>query len=612
MCGIVGKYYFKTANYDSSDLNHMMEAIHHRGPDDSGTFCDDRVALGFRRLSIIDTEGGHQPLYNESGSIVLMANGEIYNYRELRKELESGGHEFSTNSDSEVILHLYEDFGEKLFEHLNGMYAFCLYDKEKKIALVARDRLGIKPMYLAEMDDLLIFSSEIKGILKAAEFTPCKAPGVLKEYLQYRYLAGDRTFFAGIKKLLPGRYIKLSRDGLEELVHWQPSNKHADVSSKQLISDISEAVENAVETQLVSDVPLGTLLSGGVDSGMVSAIAASQQGGLHAFTVGFDEAEFNEADAAAIIAKQNGMRHHVKKFSPREFSENLEKVIWFHDEPLAHANSVQIYLICSYAAEHVKVLLTGEGADELFGGYPRYYIAKFGENISELPVFMQRLTKEIVRTIPNRKAKKLLAALGFNAEQLVYENSAFVRPSQLQGLLDEADLIIPQRKELLESMWDADYGILDNLLMFEQQSYMQPILLRQDKMSMAASIESRVPMLDNNVVDLAMSIPGNKQVIRFEPKYLLKKASLKVLPKKIVYARKQGFGVPLCDWLRDDPMLSEYLYALLDFDWQSEGVNKIVLERLVQEHKLEYHDHSDILWPLINYMLWSNLFFCSS
>lgn len=585
----------------------MMAAIEHRGPDDSGQFCDDTVALGFQRLSIIDTEGGHQPLLNEDGSIILLANGEIYNYRELRKELEAKGHQFRTHSDCEVIVHLYEEYGEDFFQYLNGMYGISLYDTKTKTLIVGRDRIGIKPMYLMQQDKVLLFGSEIKGILAAKECTPIREKNTLREYLLYRYLSGDRTFFQGIRKLMPGSYIKVTATGLTHHYHWKPSLDLKGQSDQSWIAEINALLKESVKRQMVSDVPLGTLLSGGVDSGVVSAISAKEQQGIHAFTVGFKEAGFNEADLAAKVAEENDMQHHVKSFSPEEFAQTLPKVLWFNDEPLTHANSVQIYLICKYARQHVKVLLTGEGADELFGGYPRYYMAKLGYLFASLgPI--GRLAGALLGLVPGRKLSKLANMLGLSKEQLVTNNSRFVAPDDVEQLFVNPETE-DHRARLKAQVCNDQDSMLDNLLIFEMQSYMQPILSRQDKMSMAASMESRVPILDNVVMDLALKIPASTKIKRFQPKDLLKKVAVDHIPNENIYGKKQGFGVPVGQWMREQEQMKTYLTDIVDFNWQEEGVDAKVVERLVHEHQSGARDHGDLLWPLVNYVLWTKVFF---
>ena len=609
MCGIVGKYYFNMRDFMSEDLPKMMEAIFHRGPDSSGSFQDGRVALGFQRLSIIDTVLGHQPLYNETNDIVLLANGEIYNYKDLTVHLQSKGHSFKTKSDCEVIVHMYEESGPSFIEKLNGMFAFALYDKKKQLLLIARDRVGIKPMYFYNDERLIVFGSEIKGILASTEVQTREEEGILGEYLCFRYLANGRTFFAGINALDPGTYIAISQDGCKFVTYSSSSMIQQDYSDQELLDTLDEAICNSVDRQMMTDVPLGTQLSGGVDSSLVSALAAKGQPGLKTFTVGFHEVEYDETPFAKLLAATSGLEYHEVKIDNGLFSDVLPRTIWFHDEPLCHANSVQMYLLCKYAREHVKVMLTGEGADELFAGYPRYMIAKMGELYNHTNAELAKLVKAILGAIPVRKANKIADNLGLSDRDLVLWNAAFARREKVAWLLANENIDLSARYKLLGQSWDNNLSLFDNLLIYERKSYLQPILMRQDKMSMAASIESRVPLLDNEMLEVANLIPYRYKIRYATPKHIFKKVAVRHIPSKIVYKKKVGFGVPVDEWLRDREGLGRYLDMLLDMSSGVQIVSKSKLESIVDEHRKRITDHGDILWPMVNYVIWKDKFF---
>ena len=376
MCGIVGKFYFNTGKYDTTDLPLMMKVISHRGPDSSGTFTDGNVALGFQRLSIIDITTGNQPLYNETGKIVLVANGEIYNFKELRAMLQSSGHVFKTKTDCEVIIHLYEEYGNSFVEKLNGMFAFCLYDSAKQLLLMARDRMGIKPLYYCLTPDVLIFASEIKGILAAHGISASPEVNVLDEYLCFGSLCNGRTFFSGITSLEPSCLMEITNRAVNFQRYWMPEIVESTLNETQFIEKIESSVNNSVQRQMVSDVPLGSLLSGGVDSSWVSVIANKLVPGIKTFTVGFPDPAHNEIPYARFTARSFGFDHYDFVSGNKEYADLLEQTIWHNDEPLTFASSVQTRLVCGYAREFVKVMLTGEGADDLFGGYPRQYLSK--------------------------------------------------------------------------------------------------------------------------------------------------------------------------------------------------------------------------------------------
>jgi len=376
MCGIVGKYYFNPNQYNASDLPGMMKIISHRGPDSSGTFTNGIVALGFQRLSIIDVTTGDQPLYNETGDIVLVANGEIYNFKELEKKLKSSGHIFKTKTDCEVIIHLYEEYGNSFVEKLNGMFAFCLYDSRKKTLLMARDRMGIKPLYYYRNEDVLIFASEIKGILAAHGISAKQEVNVLDEYLCFGHLCNGKTFFSGIAGLEPGSLMEVTSRGLQASMYWRPEFSESKLSEDRYREKIEHCVNDSVRRQIVSDVPLGSLLSGGVDSSWVSAIAGKVSPGIKTFTVGFHEPDYNEIPYARLLTRSFNFDYHHLIIGNKEYADSLEQSIWHYEEPLNFAGAMQNRLICKYARDFVKVVLTGEGADELFGGYLRQYLSK--------------------------------------------------------------------------------------------------------------------------------------------------------------------------------------------------------------------------------------------
>jgi len=609
MCGIVGKYFFNRSQFCSDDLSEMMKAIKHRGPDSSGSFQDARVSLGFQRLSIIDTSTGDQPLYNETKDIVLIVNGEIYNYRELRDALETKGHLFRTKSDCEVIVHLYEQYGPNFIEKLNGMFAFCLYDTVKEVMFIGRDRVGIKPLYYFLNDDVVVFSSEIKGILASNNVVTDENNEALAEYLCFRYLANSRTFFSSVKALEPGTYIEISKGGCKLVKFWDFSRYILNYSNSiDHVEALDAALISSVERQMMTDVPLGTQLSGGVDSSLVSSLASRYSPGLKTFTVSFFENAYDESSYARLLADTNGLEYHQIKVDNKTFTENLPKVIWYHDEPLCHANSVHMYLLCKYASKYVKVLLTGEGADELFAGYPRYFICRFGETFNKLDSRLASVVKNILSALPTRKIAKINDNLGFAARDLVMWNSCFATKGKVSWLMETDDIQLTARVALIDSMWNQNLSLFDNLLLYEQKSYLQPILMRQDKMSMAASIESRVPILDNEMLGLANSIPYKAKIHHLTPKHIFKKVAERHISSKIVYKKKVGFGVPVDEWLRDPVGLGKYLDLLRDTSSQINGVNKSKLERLISEHLRQGVNHSDVLWPLINYVIWKEQF----
>jgi asparagine synthase (glutamine-hydrolysing) len=560
-------------------------------------------------LSIIDTASGDQPLFSEDGEVVVIANGEIYNYLEIKRFLKAKGHRFQTGSDCEVLVHLYEEFGLDLVKRLNGMFAFCLYDHRREKLLLGRDRVGIKPMYFAKREGVLIFASEIKAVLQAEEVEPVEEPGVLDEYLCFRYLSGTRTFFSGVELLAQGTVLEASPTGLRLERFWQPLSSGNPVSGNEAVRLIRDTLHGAVCRQLMADVPLGTQLSGGVDSSWVSVLASGEAPGMNSFTVGFPGSDFDETREAKEVAARANLVYHEVRSDPSKFAEDLPRIIWHNDEPLSHANSVEIHNLCRFAREHVKVLLTGEGADELFGGYPRYYLCRLGETYRRLPHLLRPALRFGLDRLSRRRGKKPSDFMGMSSRELVFWNSAFATSKKVAWLSDKTDLELGDRRALLDKSWCESRSPLDNLLVFEFQSYLQPILLRQDKMSMGASIEARVPILDNEMVDLAFNIGAMEKLRNLKPKYLFKRAAARDLPSSIVHKRKVGFGVPVGTWMRKKGPLDGCLGLLGDERRDLPGINPVKLEQLIREHRGGLVDHQDILWPLINYGLWRNIFF---
>ena len=611
MCGIAGKYFFDKSFIHVNDLDNMLRAIVHRGPDSEGRYSDGRVLMGFRRLSIIDPATGNQPLYSENGEIILIANGEIYNHLELRQLLLDRGHRFHTRSDCEVLVHLYEEFGLGFVEKLNGIFAFCLYDKRREKLYLGRDRVGIKPLYVASREGVFIFASEIKAILQAIEVAPIENPGVLEEYLCFRYLSGSQTFFSGIDILPPGSFLEISPAGLKATRYWKPVF-HLGVGTRtDAVRMIQDTLHRSVCRQLMTDVPLGTQLSGGVDSSWVSILAAREVPGMKSFSVGFSEVGFDETSEAKEVAARGGLEYHQIASDSTTYSAMLPQSIWHNDEPLTHANSVEIFNLCRFAREHVKVLLTGEGADELFGGYPRYYLSRFGGAYDRLPSIFRPVFRYGSDWFSRGRGRKASSYLGMTPRELVYWNSAFAPQDKVAWLMDKDELDCTGRRKLLDKCWSNTLNPLDNLLLFEFESYLQPLLIRQDKMSMGASIESRVPILDNEMVDLAFSITAAEKMKYFRPKYLFKKAAIRDVPPRIIKKRKIGFSIPIGNWMRENGSLGIYLDQLCDQRRSLPGVNSEKLEHIILEHRKGLTDHQDLLFPLINYVIWHGIFFGS-
>lgn len=613
MCGIVGIAYKDIErSCDAQIIISMRDLQVHRGPDDKGLFIHKNVGLGHRRLSIIDLCGGHQPMTNEDGNLWIVYNGEIYNFKQIREELVKRGHIFKTNSDTEVILHLYEEKGPDCVKELNGMFAFAIWDKRKKELFLARDRMGIKPLYYVETEDGFAFSSEIKSLFQSGIIhAECNDEAIV-EYFVFRDVSGQNTLFRGIKSLLPGHTLLFKEKCITINQYWSvfSEKENEEVSLNYAEEELSHLIQDAIKIRLMSEVPLGTFCSGGIDSSLVTAIAAQQVNHpINTFSVGFYEKDYDESPYAKIVSEQYGTNHHTIKLNNKEFCELLPRMIWQNDEPLNFANSIQIYAISKLAKEHVTVVLTGEGADELFAGYPRYYIPKILEWYNHFPFFLKKLMVRGSSFFKDHRIGKLKYYSRFSMEDVILYNSSFLKKDFILEILPNCTFEgFLFREESLAKGSSLRYDPITNVSILDQQNYLLSILNRQDKMSMAASIESRVPFLDHRIVELSNKLPSDHKINRFQTKVILKKIARRYLPEEIVNRKKSGFGVPLGRWLREPGGMCKTLDALSNDLNIADYFEKRLLEKNVSEHKSGMKDHSELLWAVINFQMWRRIF----
>jgi len=617
MCGIAGFVTVAPASGNGGDvatLGRMADAIRHRGPDDLGFYHDRRVHLAQRRLSIIDVQGGHQPMTNETGSVWITFNGEIYNHAALRPALEQAGHRYQTRSDTETILHAFEEHGPECLHLLRGMFAFAIWDAPRQQLFCARDRLGIKPLYYYWDGRLFAFASEIKALLEHPAISPALAEDLLPEVLAFGYTSGDGTLFRKIHKLVPGHRLLLEIAGGDPKLtierYWDLPRARVtrDIDPRLWIGETRRRLEQSVETHLMSDVPLGVLLSGGVDS---SAIAALTQRALsrpvQTFAVGYSEANFSELGHARRVAAALGTEHREVTVGIDDFFGVLPRLIWHEDEPIAWPSSVSLYFVSKLAAQHVKVVLTGEGSDELFGGYERYRWLKLNQRWARpygiLPGPLRRWIRGQVKTSPllgskmRRKLRHTPLGRDLGLESLYLDNfyCAFDVGKHGAGYM---------------RYWNAhpEDSPLARTLYADQKTYLVELLMKQDQMSMAASIESRVPFLDQSLVEFAAHIPDGLKMHGRSQKYILKEAVRKLLPSDIVHRKKMGFPTPLRRWLLD--ARAEPLYAALR---SRDGLVVEYLDRrevqgLIDRHRSGREDATDRIWRLMNLQLWGDLF----
>ncbi len=628
MCGICGLVRSDPARpIDAAALQEMRDLLSHRGPDDSGIWIDEGVGLGHRRLAIIDLSAAvHLPMSNEDRSIWVTYNGEIYNYRELRRRLEGRGHVFSTRTDTEVLVHLYEERGADLVEDLRGMFAFAIWDVPRRQLLLARDRLGIKPLYytITSSGDLA-FGSEIKAVLASGLVRAELNPAALSEYLANRYTTGSDTLYAGVRRLEPGRILRWRAGSSDMKTYWSYPNQAAPSERRSEADWLAEFQERFVETvrlRMISDAPIGVFLSGGLDSSAIAATMARESSApIKTFSVAFAAREANELAYAREVAEHLDSDHHEVLVSPDDFFNEVPRLIWHEDEPLAFPSNVPLYFVSRLAADSVKVVLTGDGSDELLAGYGKYwrtlYNRRIGQLYSHLPASLRDLANRYIDKLPNHplshKLRRTCFYLPGSIESLYLENFGVFNGALQRRLLTP---------EFLETVEDDDHSIdpfgghrrvlasfkrlpeLEKLLAVDTQTYLQELLMKQDQMSMAASIESRVPFLDHEFVEFTARLPRKLKLRGFATKRILRKSMRGVLPPSILSRRKMGFPTPLGSWLRGDftHLLDEIL--LTDRARERGLFNARFVEKLIAEHRSGAADHTERLWALMNLEWW--------
>ena len=629
MCGITGYVNVQPSSEPASVIERMADAIRHRGPDDFGYYRDPWANLGFRRLAIIDLAGGHQPMTSEDGNLWLIFNGEIFNHAALRPALEAAGHRYTNRSDSETILHSYEQYGPDCVSRFRGMFAFAIWDKTARRLFCARDRLGKKPLYYYWDGRVFAFASEIKALLAHPAISPQLEESLLPESLAFGYLSEERTLFRGIRKLMPGHHLTLDVSGpapkLEMRQYWdiphpqpQPGDDTRDDAS--WISECRQRLEETVRMRLMSDVPLGMFLSGGVDSSAIAAIMKRQfSGPVKTFAVGYKEAEFSELSYARQVAGQIGTDHHEVVVSADDFFQALPRLIWHEDEPIVWPSSVSLYFVSRLAREHVTVVLTGEGSDEMFGGYARYRHYAMNQRWLRryriVPEGLRSLIRGQVASTPllsaglRRKLKHTFVGRGEDLESLYVDNfySAFSAAEQ-RHLFSSLPAGSPYAN--FRRYWDAmpDLGALPRMLLTDQKTYLVELLMKQDQMSMATSIESRVPFLDHEFVEFATRVPERMKLRNGEGKYIVKKAIEGLVPHEIIYRKKMGFPTPLRQWLMDPRARHIFDILRAKDGLLAPYIDRSALEALLERQLSGREDATDRIWRLLNLQLWGDLF----
>ena len=607
MCGICG---FTGKLPDSKEvLTRMMDRIIHRGPDSAGQFITDKAAWGFRRLSIIDLDHGSQPMFNEDNSIVIVFNGEIYNFMTLREELKAKGHVFRNNSDTEVLVHGYEEWGTELPKHCRGMFAFMIYDMNKDLAFGARDYFGIKPFYYGVIDGNLVFGSEIKSILEYPGYVKKVNTEALEQYLTFQYSVLPETFFKGIYKLAPAHSI-LFKDGEVTIErYWEPDfdiDENADLD--ELVDKIDAQMQESVQAHMISDVEVGSLLSSGIDSSYIATVSKADK----TFTVGFDYDKFNEISYAQDLSEKIGTQNFSKLITEEEYWSVLPEIQYYMDEPLADASCVALYFVDKTAAEHVKVVLSGEGADEFFGGY----------NIYHEPVSLhgyQKLPKGLRRFVG--KAAEMIMPEGMRGRSFLMRGALDVEE---RFISNAKRFSVKERKKILKNAtpakapWKLTKPYYDKVKHLDDTTKMQyidmnfwligDILLKGDKMSMRHSLECRVPFMDREVYKLAKTIPTKYKLAEGTTKYALRKAARRHIPEATAMKKKLGFPVPIGLWLREDKYY-EQVKASFESPAAQKFFNTKELVKMLDQHKKGKLDNSKKIWVVYMFLMWYDVYF---
>ncbi len=625
MCGIYG-YASLRGPIEPEKLRRMGNVLKHRGPDDEGELIQNStgvsIGLGHKRLSIIDlSPAGKQPMANEDETIWITFNGEIYNFKELRNELKKKGHGFRSNSDTEVIIHLYEERGAKCLDSLNGMFAFALWDSKRKTLFLGRDRVGKKPLHYSICDGGIIFASEIKGLLQHPDVSKELDLESLSKYLTYEYVPAPATIFKSIKKLEPGHYLLYCNGEVGLFKYWEiPLEDYpiTDRTEAQYTEELRETLDKAVRSRLVADVPVGLFVSGGLDSGLVAAFAARTGQQLECFTIGFDEPSFDESRYALQIAQALGIKQNLKIFHAQEMLRMVEKLADILDEPLADPSILPLYLLSQFASEKMKVVLSGDGGDELFAGYQTYQAHKLVTFYDALPGFMKSILRRVASSLPvshgylstDYKIKQFLKGVGVSSEiRFFLWRGAFSN-------MEKKDLLSPELRVELQNhnpyedifRYVKESGLtreLERILYLSMKLYLQDNnLVTVDRASMANGLEVRCPLLDKNFVEFVCHLPTDYKLKKLKTKYLLKKAAEGLLPQNIIYRQKKGFGLPIAKWLTGD--LREFMLDYLsEGRIQRQGIfHYPYIKRLIEEQITKKKDNREPLWTLLVFQIW--------
>lgn len=603
MCGFVG--YINKEKDKKDNIKKMADLIAHRGPDSEGYYCDENIALGFRRLSIIDLEGGSQPIYNEDNTKIIVFNGEIYNFQELRKDLIKKKHKFKTNTDTEVILHGYEEYKEKILDKLRGMFAFAIYDKETKEIFAARDFYGIKPFYYSKMGNTFLFGSEIKSFLIHPHFKKDLNTKMLEYYLTFQYSAGEETFFKNVYKLMPGHYLKYKDGKLTIKKYYEVKfDEDKDKTYEEWKQGIKERLDDSIKAHKISDVEVGSFLSSGVDSSFIAAKSDVDK----TFTVGFNNKKYSEISYAEDLSEKIKTKNINKVITKEEYFKNLPNILYYMDEPLADPSAIALYFVTKIASENVKVSLSGEGADEIFGGYNIYQEPLTASWYYKIPYPIRYTFGKLASLLPQKRGINFIVRRGKKLEDRFVGNAFIFNSREIKKIL-----VTKPRTKGFKELTAPYYEKVKDKDEITKMQYIDfnfwligDILLKADKMSMANSLEVRVPFLDRPLIDYALGLPVEFKTDKYTTKKIFRDIASEVLEDKVSTKKKLGFPVPIREWMKDEDTYRQ-IKAMFEKNNKFFETKRII--KLLDEHKKGKKDNSRKIWTIYIFLLWYEIFF---
>ena len=602
MCGIVG---LVTKKEKENTIKLMNDRIKHRGPDGDGYFIYGDVALGHRRLSIIDLSTGDQPMFNEDGSVVTVFNGEIYNYHELKEELIALGHDFKTKSDTEVLVHGYEEWHTDLPKHLRGMFAFAIYDKNKNEVFLARDNFGIKPLYFAKMNDTFMFASEIKAFLDVPDFEKVFNESILETYLEFSFVSTNETFFKGVHRLDAGCSL-LYKDGEIKInKYFKLDFKEEDMSFEDAVKNISDVMKDSVEKHLIADVEVGSFLSSGIDSSYIVSLAKPDK----TYTVGYENKKYDETMYAKDLAEKLGIKNESKIITKEEYLENISKIMYHLDEPTSDPAAISLYFVAKLASKDLKVVLSGEGADEFFGGYNYYREEVDYKFYNKLPYCVRHIIGKIASIFPEGRGFNFLVRRGEKLENsYIGVNRNFSSKMAKKVLKNNYELkAIDVTKDIYNEF--KNYSNIDKMQAIDINFWlMKDILLKADRMTMASSIEGRVPFIDKEVFKVASHLPFDYKVTKENTKVALRAAAKEVIPTEAYKKKKLGFPVPVREWIKEGDFKEE-VEKTLNSDVANKYFNTKIINKMFEDHINGKKDNYRKIWTIYTFIKWYQVFF---